>query len=1147
MRRTATLLVLLAAVLPGTAFAVDMDYYTWNSFEETVSAFQRVALVLRDPGFTVFVLVFAVGGLLIGGLVVAAKGMRGQQVNPIGFLIPALIGIALFRGLIWPTGTLFVYDPVRNDTAAVGDVPDAVILMAGILNKMERGVRGIVETASADPAAERAGALRYSLVLNALNARGTNLSLERNLVNYYLDCGLPAMSLGYNGASQREAERATEDLYTSFARFAHPSLATYAYTGAGDATATMTCQGMWNDVLNPVLGGAAGLTEVRDMVCARTGFDMAVPAQGARCSEELRDVSTLFGVTTATDWLPFIRSSQIAVGMTNALRSGDISVQQGAMIDRQVMSEGMGVAEALDRWVPKLKGFMTAAVLGMLPLCLLFVVTPLAGKALQLAAGLFVWLTLWGICDAIAVTMASDAAREAFDQVSRYGFSHTAFLLSPENAVAALGVFGKARSMALMMSTVLAYGLLHFGGHAFTSLASSWQQDLGAAGESAGRLALAPEERAGMLARLAGSPAAEANLQQYGMPAMAGASALSGAAGAREIQRVAPYVTPSLNSLPSAGTTSSNEGAGVELGGAPTSTSPSRAGEGDMGYVPATVNGIGYDAEEGRSLFAYADDLGDQRAGQNIGEIAGRRAVGGEVFAPTKDAAQFRTEQGIAGALSERASLAHESLSGQDSGTQAGRLAAGATIADADLLARAGRRDRVAADSPEAAELLARQQRTNLAGAIGGASIEESITASRESAARSAAFGEVLADEAMARNIGRTEATGAGMQSRGFDATVDAFGRSGVQAGAANQQMRTAAEGTAMKEGGDLGRVNRRLARIGVGERLGHSDVVNLLGNLAGIQTSGVQGIRRLSVASEGARQTISVDADAASKDRVIDALNLDAKTADALRSRAGGFRLGVALDADGSIAYGNIESGGQVYLVDRTSIENSFSEVSRSTLELGGGRAQLDNPEQFEQQLDRVFEGSSLYTGVVSERNDAALTAMSLGLSRYFSERGQGLDGTSSESVRSSFGGGARLGAGLPKDIAPVEGSMSGSFEASKSEVDSRRTSVDLQVDYARDAILSARSEAVAAARARFGTFSDANESEVRGAILRDTRLGIVERLGETRDAALHETAGARSGHDVEPDFAIKEREAREHAGVTGDRVSAQHGEIKR
>jgi hypothetical protein len=178
MRRLLWYLLSLA-LLPGTAAAADMDFYTWNAFEETVAAFQRVALVLRDPAFAVFVMVFAVAGVLIGGLLVGVKGIKGQQVNPVGFLIPALIGVALFRAFIWPTGTLFIYDPVRNDTAAVGDVPDAVVIMAGLLNKVERGVREIVETASADPAAERAGALRYSLVLNALNARGTNLSLER--------------------------------------------------------------------------------------------------------------------------------------------------------------------------------------------------------------------------------------------------------------------------------------------------------------------------------------------------------------------------------------------------------------------------------------------------------------------------------------------------------------------------------------------------------------------------------------------------------------------------------------------------------------------------------------------------------------------------------------------------------------------------------------------------------------------------------------------------------------------------------------------------------------------------------------------------------------------------------------------------------
>ena len=153
------LLMFVACLTPGWAGAVDMEFYTYNAFEETVAAFQRVSLVLQSPSFTVFVLVFAVAGILVGGLVVGARGMQGRTVNPIAYLIPVVVGVALFRAFVWPTGTLFVYDPVRNATQAVGDVPDAVVLMAGTLNKIERGVVEIIETASADPDAERSGAL----------------------------------------------------------------------------------------------------------------------------------------------------------------------------------------------------------------------------------------------------------------------------------------------------------------------------------------------------------------------------------------------------------------------------------------------------------------------------------------------------------------------------------------------------------------------------------------------------------------------------------------------------------------------------------------------------------------------------------------------------------------------------------------------------------------------------------------------------------------------------------------------------------------------------------------------------------------------------------------------------------------------------
>ena len=138
-------------------------------------------------------------------------------------------------------------------------------------------------------------------------------------------------------------------------------------------------------------------------------------------------------------------------------------------------------------------------------------------------------------------------------------------------------------------------------------------------------------------------------------------------------------------------------------------------------------------------------------------------------------------------------------------------------------------------------------------------------------------------------------------------------------------------------------------------------------------------------------------------------------------------------------------------------------------------------------------------------------------------------------------------MGISAPKSASPVNASVSGNVGSNKIEADNRASSINLGIDYARDAVLSARAEAVAAAREHFGTFTDANEAEVRALILRDTRIGIETRMGETRDAALEEISGARAGHDVEPEFAVEQRELRDGLGSTGDQVSTRHGIIRR
>lgn len=442
-------------------------------------------------------------------------------------LIPAIIGIAIFRGLIIPTGTLHVYDPVRNAYQAVGDVPDAVILVAGVLNKIERGVVEIIETAAADPAAERSGSLRYSLVLNALTSKRQDTYFERNSSIYFTECGFPLMGMGYNGASLDGLMRNSADLIDEWEKWRHPSIFATIYSGAGDQKVTMSCRDVWDNALKPTATDTAQFAEMVESICRKVGFDPSVAAQATRCEEELTSLQDLYGLA-ATGSLPFVRSVVFAHSVTDAMRDADISVQQGALVNRQIIAEGFGAAEAMDRWVPKLRGFMTATVLGLVPLVCLFMLTPVMSKALSLVIGLFLWLALWGVSDAISVQMAVDAAADAFDEIGRFGLSYDSLMLSPEAAIQSLGVFGKARTMALMLATVLSYGLFSFGGYAFTSMAQAWQSDLQQAGESAGRTALNPEERGSMLGRLTASSGAEASIATGGFQNAAYAAAASG-------------------------------------------------------------------------------------------------------------------------------------------------------------------------------------------------------------------------------------------------------------------------------------------------------------------------------------------------------------------------------------------------------------------------------------------------------------------------------------------------------------------------------------------------------------------------------------------------------------------------------------------
>ena len=112
MRHLIRLACVLFGLLSATpALAIDASYHTWDGFSETVDAFHLVAMIFGDPRYETLVLTVAVVGIGLGAVIAS---IRGSGMGLVAFGFQMLVGIVLFAGMIATTGTVHVYDRVRN-------------------------------------------------------------------------------------------------------------------------------------------------------------------------------------------------------------------------------------------------------------------------------------------------------------------------------------------------------------------------------------------------------------------------------------------------------------------------------------------------------------------------------------------------------------------------------------------------------------------------------------------------------------------------------------------------------------------------------------------------------------------------------------------------------------------------------------------------------------------------------------------------------------------------------------------------------------------------------------------------------------------------------------------------------------------------
>jgi conjugal transfer mating pair stabilization protein TraG len=507
------LVFLVATIFYVTpALAMDMEYYTYGGFGPITQAFTRLALIFSDVGYIGLFAVVTVMGFLAGAISWLVQVSSGGKATPLIWTVPIFFGIVLYFGLFVPKGNITVYDPTLNRFQTIGGIPDAVVFTAGVLNKIERGLVEIIDTASAPDSeySRGAGGIGFKTLESVRNSYIKDNHLRTSLIRYTKDCVTFELMRPGTTLSLDTLRNDTTDFLTELAKAVHPAIYTVYYDSAEPAGVTKTCTEAWN-LIRPIFQNTTNYAEALRKTCGKASFDSGNALEYTTCKDLI--TSTL-RFTTGNTVVPekLIQQRQISEILYTFYYQDDVETAMLMEANRKITSQGVGIGIAMNEWIPIIKAIMTAIAIGMIPFLALFLPTPVVGKALSAMFGFFCFLTIWGITDAVVHTAAMDYAQYAFEEMRQSSLGVYSMAAFPSLSEKMLSMFGIIRSSGIMLASLFTMMLIKFGGHALAMMAGSLSGAVSGAGGAAGGL-MTPE---GTSAAMSQQLKASGNLE--GMP-----------------------------------------------------------------------------------------------------------------------------------------------------------------------------------------------------------------------------------------------------------------------------------------------------------------------------------------------------------------------------------------------------------------------------------------------------------------------------------------------------------------------------------------------------------------------------------------------------------------------------------------------------
>lgn len=494
MRKHHAILFVFAGIAlhADPALALDMEFYTYGGFNPIVQAFTRIALIFSDAGYQGLLFVIMVLGLIAGASAWLARAATGARVVPLVWAVPVLTGAVMYLALFVPKGNITVYDPVLNRFQTIGDVPDAIVFTAGFLNKIERGMVDIIDTAAAPdvPYQRTAGGIGFKALEAVKGSSPKDNYARTSMIRYVKDCVTFELMRPGTSLSLDDLRNNTSDFLVDLGQAVNPAVYTVYYDAANPEGTNVTCTEAWSR-LRPIYANPANYDEAVKKVCSKSYFDPASGSELNTCRDLL--TSTL-NFTTGAGVTPekIIQQRLIAEILYSFYFEDDYETAMLMESNRKITATGLGIGLTMNEWIPVIRAIMTAVAIGVIPFLVLFLPTPVAAKAASVMFGFFVFLTTWGITDAVIHGAAMDYAVYSFEDMRQSSLGVYAMAAFPVISIKLLAMFGVIRSAGIMLASFFSMMLIRFGGHALAMLAGNLSQIAQSAGAQAGQL-LTPE------------------------------------------------------------------------------------------------------------------------------------------------------------------------------------------------------------------------------------------------------------------------------------------------------------------------------------------------------------------------------------------------------------------------------------------------------------------------------------------------------------------------------------------------------------------------------------------------------------------------------------------------------------------------------